>query len=84
MSATAQIDSTGTSIYSRDQGYEIRERLQQLTYIVNHVRELETKAQVAFARIQNAFKAHIDATKASGVSFESALQVITRVSVEFV
>jgi hypothetical protein len=57
--------------FNRDLGCEVRERLEQLDYIVKKVRELEAAERAAVSRSQQAFKAHIESVVKRGIPFES-------------
>ena len=57
--------------FNRDLGCEVRERLQQLAYIIEKVRELEGTERGAFSRGQQALKDHVIDLKNRGIDFES-------------
>ena len=57
--------------FSKDLGCEVRERLQQLDYIINRVKDLEALEASAFRRSNDALKAHSAALRAAGIPYES-------------
>lgn len=57
--------------FNRDLGCEVRERLQQLDYIVEKVRVLEELERRTFSRHQQALKDHVANLKSKGIAFES-------------
>jgi len=66
------LDTKETQGFNRDLGCEVRERLQQLNYIVERVRKLENIAQQALSRHQARLIEHIEDLKSRGISYESA------------
>lgn len=66
-----QLDAGAVLGFNRDLGCEVRERLQQLHYIVDRVQDLEEVARQAFSRHRTAFAAHIEELTTRGVPYES-------------
>jgi hypothetical protein len=67
-----RLDAAATPGFNRDLGCEVRERLEQLAYMVDRVRSLEAAAQTAHERSQAAFRAHIEDLKTRNIPYESA------------
>jgi hypothetical protein len=64
-------DAKNVPDFNRDLGCEVRERLLQLEYIVDRVRQLEGIAKQVMARQEAAHWAHLDDIKARGIDYES-------------
>lgn len=64
------LDRQQEPAFIRDLASEVRERLQQMTWIVRRARELEAIADAAFARSKSAFVAHVERLKAEGLDYE--------------
>jgi hypothetical protein len=65
------LDAHAAEGFVRDLGSEVRERLEQLDYIVRRVRALELAANAARSRSLAAFRAHIEDVEARNVTYES-------------
>lgn len=65
------LDSKSAPGFNRELGCEVRERLQQLDYIIERVRELEKIAEQALNRAGDAGIAHYEDLKNRGVPFDS-------------
>lgn len=57
--------------FNRDLGCEVRERLQQLDYIIEKVRELEGTERGALSRGQQALQDHLIDLKSRNIDFEA-------------
>jgi hypothetical protein len=64
-------DAKNVAEFNRDLGCEVRERLLQLDYIVDRVRQLEGIAMQPMARLEAAYQAHREDIKARGINYES-------------
>lgn len=64
------LDAQGIPEFNSDLGAEVRERLQQLDYIINRVKELEYIATNVSRRFDAEFKAHLEDLDQRGVSYE--------------
>lgn len=64
-------DAANLPGFNRELGCEVRERLQQLDYIVEKVRALEELERRAFSRHLQALKDHVANLKSQGIAFES-------------
>jgi hypothetical protein len=64
-------DAKNVPDFNRDLGCEVRERLLQLEYIVDRVRQLEGIAKQTVVRHEAAHQAHLDDIKARGIDYES-------------
>lgn len=65
------LDSKGVAGFNKDLGCEVRERIQQLQFIINRVHALETTASAAMARSRAAFLDHIQDLERQELSFEN-------------
>jgi hypothetical protein len=64
------IDAAAVPGFNGNLGSEVRERLQQLNYIINKVRDLEQVANKAFARHEKAFAKHVSKLDRLNLDFE--------------
>jgi hypothetical protein len=66
------MDKSAAVGFNKDLGCEVRERLQQLDYIIKRVQHLEHTAEKSMSRSKSAFLKHVEDLKSRGVPFESA------------
>lgn len=66
-----KVDAAHVAGFNRDLGCEVRERLEQLEYIIARVRALEQSVAAVQSRSQASFHAHIEDVKARGASLET-------------
>lgn len=65
------MESAGIGTFSGDLGAEVRERLQQLIFILKRVRCLEADAEQAVSRANEALREHFEDIQNRGVPYES-------------
>lgn len=56
--------------FNRDLAVELRERLEQLGWLVDQIRALEERSEAAMTRAKLAFSAHVERLKREGLDFE--------------
>lgn len=66
-------NATQMSGFNKDIGCEVRQRLQQLDFIIAKVRELEAIEAAAYKRPNDALREHCAALQDPGIAFESVL-----------
>jgi hypothetical protein len=65
------VDSARARGFNRELGVELRERLQQMDWLVSRVQELEQRADNAMARSQAVFRAHVERIQREGLDYEA-------------
>lgn len=65
-----RLDAQNAQGFNRDLGCEVRERLQQLDYIVDRVQTLEAESESALKRSGDALRSHVELLKEKGIPFE--------------
>lgn len=65
------MDSINMYGFNRELGCELRERLQQLDYLLNNIQEAEARFDNVKERASIIFKQHVETTLAKGLSYES-------------
>jgi len=75
-------DASQSVGFNRDLACEVREKLEQIDYIVSKVRNLEQNILAVHSRLEEVLRTHIENLKARGQSFEAnpipAEAIITR------
>jgi hypothetical protein len=65
------VDSTRARGFNRELGIELRERLQQMDWLVSRVQELEQRADNATARSQGVFRSHVQRIQREALDYEA-------------
>ncbi len=66
-----KLDAAGVAGFNRDLACEVRERLEQLGFILDRVKELLEAAEISFARSQEAIDRHIAHLQSEAIPFEN-------------
>lgn len=66
----SHLDAHGGSDFNRDLGLEVKERLEQLDFIVSKVMKLEQTVTAVHRRFETSLKSHIQNLERRGVPFE--------------